>query len=379
MASYGRSTLQVEGGSEITIREGSTNNTTYVEFPQTVHAFYDLNVSVTIRWYAKISNSAGYCYMTNMFVIHNFFDTNLTLLKSYNITLPSDSEVIYRITVNIPALGAVYVNIDDTRLDGGIFSSLTGAITGILKLSSGQHTVKVEAGMFEEGTLTVSSVKMGVVKFSDMLSITPTTYSSSLSLTQTSRKTCVGALKNTVLHVTISARTPNDTTSISSGTNYVKILVDGVEPTYIVARSATTSDFHAVAKIALPVSCGAQHIITVEKSNANTIVTIYYVASPWLLSNTDYEPFAFSFPQGSTLYVTLEPLIDNTTFALKIGKKRAVSFGDSTDYYYASTGTGILSSYYTFETVEVGGCVLQTSGYGGCVSIIAVDVRGIVG
>jgi hypothetical protein len=81
------------------------------------------------------------------------------------------------------------------------------------------------------------------------------------------------------------------------------------------------------------------------------------------------------FPQGSTMYVVLEPLNLNPTKNLKLGRVRGVSFGDSTDFYSTSSGTGIQSWNYTFETVEVSNCLLNISGEGGCISILAVDVR----
>jgi hypothetical protein len=71
----------------------------------------------------------------------------------------------------------------------------------------------------------------------------------------------------------------------------------------------------------------------------------------------------------------LEPLMSNPTKNLKLGKKRAVSFGDSTDYYSTGSGTNILSWNYTFEIVEVDDCVLVVEGYGGCIAVVGVDLR----
>jgi len=97
---------------------------------------------------------------------------------------------------------------------------------------------------------------------------------------------------------------------------------------------------------------------------------------PWFLADVDYEPVSLDFPQGSTLYVTVEPLHDNTaTKYVRVGKQRFKSFGDSTDYYSSLSGTGILNFSYTFETVEIVNSILNVKGLGGCVSIIGVDVR----
>lgn len=96
---------------------------------------------------------------------------------------------------------------------------------------------------------------------------------------------------------------------------------------------------------------------------------------PWLLGDADYEPVSLDFPQGSTLYVILEPLNINPTKYARIGKVRFFSFGDDTDYYKSVSGAGILSLDYTFETVEVVNSILSVKGLGGCVSMIGVDIR----
>ena len=99
------------------------------------------------------------------------------------------------------------------------------------------------------------------------------------------------------------------------------------------------------------------------------------VMCPWIIPNEEYEPLALDFAQGSTLYLKTEPLESNPTKSVKIGKKRFVSFGDSTDYYYLHSGVDILESSYTFESVAVSKVLLFVSGYGGCISFIGVDIR----
>ncbi|MCP8320232.1 MAG: hypothetical protein H3Z52_04720 [archaeon] len=111
----------------------------------------------------------------------------------------------------------------------------------------------------------------------------------------------------------------------------------------------------------------------------NGRVTVRIVICPWIFTNIEYEPVALDFPQGSTLYVITEPLTENPTKSTKIGKKRFVSFGDTTDYYSTASGTGILSHTYTFEIIEVANSLLLVSeatalNYA-CISVIAVDVR----
>ena len=107
--------------------------------------------------------------------------------------------------------------------------------------------------------------------------------------------------------------------------------------------------------------------------NARSHITI--IICPWFIHHDEYEPIVLDFPQGSTLYVVLEPLHEKPIKKIKIGKRRFVSFGDSTDFYSVASGTDILAHNYTFEFVEVSRSVLLISGYGGCVSILGVDVR----
>jgi len=100
------------------------------------------------------------------------------------------------------------------------------------------------------------------------------------------------------------------------------------------------------------------------------------IACPWILvDDTDFEPIILDFPQGSTLYLMLEPLITNPTKNIKIGKVRAVSFGDTTDYYSTDSGTGILQHDYQFVEVKNGAVLLYMYGWGGCVSSIGIDIR----
>lgn len=121
--------------------------------------------------------------------------------------------------------------------------------------------------------------------------------------------------------------------------------------------------------------------IKIEAYNYNTgasqtcraVITV--IACPWFMGNAEHQPISLSFPQGSTLYLVTEPFTGDPAKTVKIGKKRFVSYGDTTDYYYTASGTGILTAAYTFEAVTVESCVLLVGGSGGCISVIAVDVR----
>jgi hypothetical protein len=149
------------------------------------------------------------------------------------------------------------------------------------------------------------------------------------------------------------ADTSNESYGVGAYAKLVKVLDPNTSYTFKVQCSNYMAD-------------GASHTV-------RAIVKI--VLCPWIIPDAEYEPVTLNFPQGSTLYIVLEPLNDNPTKSVKIGKKRGVSFGDLTDYYYTASGTDILQADYTFESVEVESCSLLISGDGGCISIIAVDVR----
>ncbi|MEM2921746.1 MAG: hypothetical protein QXF26_05450 [Candidatus Bathyarchaeia archaeon] len=96
---------------------------------------------------------------------------------------------------------------------------------------------------------------------------------------------------------------------------------------------------------------------------------------PWLIPATAYEPVTIEAPQGSTLYLVLEPFSSNPTKTVKYGYVRWVTFGDTTDYYSTASGTGILTWSYTNELVYPNKVSLTITGDGGCISMIGCDVR----
>ena len=110
-------------------------------------------------------------------------------------------------------------------------------------------------------------------------------------------------------------------------------------------------------------------------SSRNCRAYVDVVLCPWFLSDVDYEPVSLDFPQGSTLYVVLEPLNTNPMKAVRIGRVRFMSFGTATDYYASEEATGIIVFDYTFEIVEVVNSILSAKGFGGCISVLGVDVQ----
>jgi hypothetical protein len=128
------------------------------------------------------------------------------------------------------------------------------------------------------------------------------------------------------------------------------------------------------------VDAGTSPTISVSVYNYNTgatrtaVLSISAIICPWIIPTSEYEPITLEFPQGSTIYVLLEPFLSDPTKTLKIGS-RVLLGSASTSSYYTASGTGIVTASYTFEIVGVSGCVMTVSGYGGCITAVGVDIR----
>jgi len=155
----------------------------------------------------------------------------------------------------------------------------------------------------------------------------------------------------------------------------VSLYVDGAQVSWVERNQDTGGNKGASAYAMCSLPVGSSHSFTISKRYAGTTVHVSIYACPWLLSDVNSEPVAASFPQGSTLYIMLEPLNLNPTKTAMVGKKRAVSFGDGTDYYSTSSGAGLLNFNYTFDAISVSDVSLYLAGLGGCVGYIGVDVR----
>ena len=279
--------------------------------------------------------------------------TTYATFASYNITLSSPALLAYKYELSILGGYNVYARLNINTLNIGGHKTNSSSSTpfgGLFSLPAGSYTVNLQAKT--DSTSSGPAVKnfyLGIVSFADLSTVNLQAAGSS-SISLSSRKTCVGTLKQAILY--ISAHNSTAPTLTVDGNTKSWTLTEGECFTYI-----------------SPATLDASHTINVSAGSYAAVL------SPWILSNVDTQVLNLNFPQGSTLYHTLEPLWLDPTKALKIGQKRAVSFGDSTDYYYTASGTGILNASYTFESVSVSNCVLVVSGYGGCISIIAVDVR----
>ena len=248
----------------------------------------------------------------------------------------------------------------------------------ILYLAAGTYDFLVED--YNGTNVFVQNIMLGVVNFSDEQASAFATYSAQISKTVTARTTCIGALKNAAIVVTIEAYTPAAQTNFEnvgeSLTNGVDLAIDGVQVSWTTRYQDTVSRAAAGAKYYGIVTVGSAHTVAITKDNANTVVQISVYLCPWILFGSNLDPVTLSFPQGSTLYVTLEPLDLNPTAALYLGVKRSVSWGAAADYYYTVSGTGIQKDSYTRQNENPSDVGLYASGLGACMGQIGVDVRG---
>ena len=298
-------------------------------------------------------------------------------LKSYgNIVLSEDSLIVFKFIANTSS--CYRLKIGSFRVHG-CYAAAT--YTGIAFVPSGTHAVLLEQKNDGGASGSIKWFQLGKAKLSDVAKSSLAAYAAEIDLTvaQRSPPSFLGTLKNAVFAVNVWAYTPGAQTNFENVgdalTNGVQLSVDGVQVDWTSRIQDAGSNETAYANYYGSLSVGSGHAFTIGKDNANTVVHISIIGCPWLLANVDNEPMTLDFAQGSTLYLTLEPLNADPTKNSKIGKVRAVSYGDSTDFYSTASGTGILSHSYTFETVSVVDVTVVVNGFGGCISMVGLDER----
>jgi hypothetical protein len=281
--------------------------------------------------------------------------SSYTSLKSYNLSLSQNSIILYAYDIYtnvVDNYANVRLNINGNCVGG---EAVTGTTVtrkaGIFYLPAGSYTINIEAKV-STGFGYVKNIVFEVVPLSEFTGVAPCSSGSVTVNLAVTRKLCVGTVKNVVIFVTAH--------NASSPT----LTIDSV--TYTMTRE---SSIHEKWFFAGVFSKGVNHTVNVSAGYFSVVV------SPWLLPSIDGEIFDLGFPQGSTLYMVLEPLWSNTTKYFKVGAPRPANLGSSTDYYYTASGTDILSASYTFEMLEVEKTSVYLNGVGGCISAIAVDVR----
>ena len=301
-----------------------------------------------------------------------------------NITVGSASLLMIRLDA-MPSSGggAFRLRIGTTNYVWGYYGSSGSYATHLIYayVPSGTLNVLMECRSAAGLNSGVKNFKLGKANFSDESGITLKTYSSSESVTVASRVTPLGSLSKAAFWIMLWGKTPSDQTNFENVgdvlTNGVSLTVDGQQVNFYARNQDASAWESAYAVYCASLSVGSSHTFAISKRNANTEVHINIYASPWLLLPTDSEIWTLDLPQGSTLYLLLEPTHNDPTKYVKLGKARAISFGDSTDYYSTSSGTGLLTWNYTSETLNPLGLVLVASAdaLGGCISSMAIDVR----
>lgn len=252
-------------------------------------------------------------------------------------------------------------------------------LEALIYLTTGSQTVLAENKM-GTGSGYIRNFRLGRVEFSDVDGEVLQAYSSELTLNVARRALPLGSLKEVAVIVSCWAYTSGADTNFEnvgeSLTNGVSLTVEGVQVDWSERVQDAGSYENAWACYYGKTDVNQDISVVITKDNGSTVVHICVVACPWILpDDTDYEPITLSFPQGSTLYLMSEPLITNPTVNMKIGKERAITFGDATDYYSTASGTGILQHDYTFVEVKNGAVLLYMYGRGACISSIGVDIR----
>jgi hypothetical protein len=274
------------------------------------------------------------------------------------------------------------------RISGPSGSGVVGNYHAIAFLAAGTYNVLLEGKSSDAGKHKVQNFKLGYGNFQDLSGTTLAAYTAPLTVNTLSRATPLGTLARTTLYIRLTATTAGAVTNLENVgdalTNGVSVAIDGAQVSFIERFQDSDASYLNAASglITQSYSAGADHTVAVSKRNAATIVNIDVVACPWILGTTaDYPKTQFPFPvsalavpQGSTLYVMLEPLSASVDKFIAVGKSRLVSHGITRDYYQSDTSAEIQVFSYTFEIVDAATACIVTNGVGGCISYIGVDL-----
>jgi hypothetical protein len=295
------------------------------------------------------------------------------------------------------------------RYQGGGITTLT--LSGFLYLSAGQHIFAFQISVFRNNNPSTQyiqfyNIKIRKLKFSDTQYLMVDSGSKSaanaaeitvtdLNITLPARKLAVGRIKQYPVRIMVYVEGVNNRCSVlknpgesdDSGKLNWKIFINNTQASWTdrsgdsVSPMTDNIGYSEGARGYYEAYLGAEQTVNIKVKVYNAVgssqtvrAVVSVVACAWIIGSGSYEPISLMFPQGSTLYLVLEPLSGDPTKTIQLGKPRAWDLGYN--YYSTASGTGILSWNYTFESVEVSSCALIISGLDGCVSIIAVDVRG---
>jgi hypothetical protein len=309
-------------------------------------------------------------------------------VKNYgNITLAADSLVVFHFQALGYGVANTRLKIGSYYVAGGSFNVGPVERYGLCYLAAGTYAVVVEGIGSGGGAVTVSNFSLGRLVLPDFQAAYLQAYSGTITASSVAtRQTLIGSLGNCVLAVQAFANTPSAATQFENVgdnlTNGVSISIDGAQVNWSERDqdvAFTTVYGAADAKCHYVVSVGSTHTVTITKRNANTVVHLSVAVSPWMCAGSiaqQYCPVStFSFPQGTTLYVVVEPFSAFLTKGVVFGRKHAVTIDTADDYYASFTGIGVVVGSYGFETQDPGKQFFVAYGCSGYISAIAVDVR----
>jgi len=197
------------------------------------------------------------------------------------------------------------------------------------------------------------------------------------------RSSFYGSISKVVLGINVMAYTtgPAQASMENIGealTNGVQVLVDGNQVDWHYRNQDNQTPYGAAQGIAhVTVTAGANHTVQITRDNANTVLWVSIVASPWLLGGDISEahcPITMSFPQGSTLYVIIQPMSGLQNIGVGFGMKLACTHDDD-DFFSHTVDTGCQTLSYTIDAQTISTMKFTAYGVTGCISYIGVDIR----
>jgi hypothetical protein len=275
----------------------------------------------------------------------------------------------------------IRIKVGSRYIHGAMQGTGTLTVQGVCYLPAGSQTVIAEHRHSSSiGSGRIQNFQLGRIEFSDVDAEALQTYASGLTLNVPTRPLPLGSIKQVCVMVNCWAYTSGAQTNFENIgdalTNGVSLTIEGSQVDWTERKQDTVGRENAWANYFGVAGPGQDIAVSITKDNANTVVHVCVVACPWILPGTStFEPMTLTIPQGSTIYLMLEPMHLNPTKTIKIGTVRAITFGDTTDFYSTSSGTNILTYNYTFQEVKNGAVLLYTYGLGGCIASIGVDIR----
>lgn len=305
-----------------------------------------------------------------------------------NIVMGSDGIVCFAVTYGklTGGYGNIRIKIGSNIVFGGEVVGGVASVTklGYIWLPAGTYDVLAEGKSSDGANVQLSFFAFGSVTFND------TKYSAlqsggaapiTVNLAKVvARQTPAGVISRQHVFVQVHAyQSDNGATEFidsGSATNSIKIEVDGVQVAWTYKYNDTHCVGSAFGTLILSEALADHTIVITPSDTTNTVMTVAVVSSPWILSPWMLQsfPVTLSFSQFSTLYVWMEPLVLNPTKNLNVGSPyRAVDY--SANYYYSSSGVGLVQAVYTFDALQLSLVGVYVDGYGGCISVVAVDIR----